>query len=419
MNDEDEYIYDEHGDKIKKEEPVINKFSGDTKEKGIEKYKSRGTVLFPFITGNSIMVLFAVSLVSLFILLLYNPRFTYIALFSACLTATSLLFGYIIVNEKEFIVLQRLGVFWKILDPGIHLTIPLADEIIYKDPVTKTRLTEKVEKLPMFEEINKDPVRTIDFKDSAEKGVTFGAYYYIKDPAKAAYYAKNLEKFIKDTIETAAKAVFGNTTVDDANENKLKITDSTLVNLNETIIGVNNVTAAKSLENAGIGIASIYFEDIDFSEVTKKKRETLFNTRQDKKIANEQEEVETINVRIKEQKKLQQQKEDEGVRIGLEAIAGVDEKDPEKRMSIKEVAQFKVNMAKYGKGVERISEINVGGGDPADIKSTVAGLAAIAGTTVEETKNKNKTEKAESDDAEKNKIKKPKEDDVKKKEVEK
>lgn len=388
MEEKDEYIYDEHGDKIKKEEPTTDKSSGDAKKKGIERYKSRGTVLFPFITGNSIMALFVISLISLFVLPLYNPRFVYIALFSACLTAVILLFGYIIVNEKEFIVLQRLGVFWKILNPGIHFTIPLADEIIYKDPVTKTRLTEKVEKLPMFEEINNDPIRTIDFKDSAEKGVTFGAYYFIKDPAKAAYYAKNLEKFIKDTIETAAKAVFGNTTVDDANENKLKVTDDTIVNLNQTIIGVDNITAAKSLENAGIGIASIYFEDIDFSKETKKKRETLFNTRQDKKIAKEQEEVETINVKIKEQKKLQQQKEDEGVRIGLEAIAGVNEKDPEKRMSIKDVAKWKVDMAKYGKGVGDISEINIEGGG-SDAKS-FAGMAAIVGKTVEESKGKNK-----------------------------
>lgn len=394
MNDKDEYIYDEHGDKIEKEEPVTNKSSGNAKEKGMEKYKSKGTVRFPFITGNLFLGLFVLSLVSLILSLLYYQKTIYIALFFTFLSATFVLFGYLIINEKEVVALQRLGVFWKILDPGIHFIIPGVDKIVYKDPKTKTLLTEKAVKLPMFEEINNDPNQTIDFQDSAEKGVDFGVYYIIEDSTKATYYAVDLEKFIKDTVESAAKAVFGNTLVDDAIENKFAVTDNILSKLNDSIIGTGNITAVKSFENAGIRIASVYFNDINLSVSTIEKRKLLFNTRQDEKIAQEQNKVETVKVQIEEQKKLQRKKTDEGIRLGLEAIAGIDKTKPEDRMTINEAAKFKIETAKYGGGVNQISEINISG-DPSDPRSTIAGLAAIAGKASEEARGRSTTETVE------------------------
>ena len=137
-------------------------------------------------------------------------------------------------------------------------------------------------------------------------------------------------------------------------------------------------------------MVSLYLNDIVLGDDTLEERKKIFAIRQQTKVADKTVALEISNTRIEEQKvlkaeqlKLQTEKDYQGRRLGLEALAGIDQENPDNRMSITQAAQFDVDTKKYGRGVDRISEIKIEGG-ATDLTSMAAGLAAIAGKTAEE-----------------------------------
>lgn len=338
--------------------------------------------------------------------------------------------GFLRVRPIERPVVERFGSYWKILKPGPNILIRKLIGIekllgIEGMDVIVNTYDTRAKKLPLFEDISQDPNKTIDFLDSAEDSVDFGVWYVIVDAYRVEYFTADIETFIKDITENIAKRVFGETTVDDAIENKFSVEETTNDYLSKPmeklakeidenylkILKISRETAEKLSTNmllkiAGIRINAVYFNDIGLSAETVKKRKQRFDTRQDQIIQEKQIKVEDQKIEIKERQKIQRRKEDEGIRLGLEAIAGKPDENEDRRMSIREVAKFKVDMAKYGKGVDEISEINIGGGESSSAESVIAKLAAIAGKTAQKsgatgTKEKKKKPKEPEEELEK------------------
>jgi len=361
-----------------------------------------GDVDFPRITG------FRVSSAILAIGIILNwlsesPQLQFFALFGGLFVLWK---GFVKVQHTERYVVERLGKFWRVLKPGPHILLYGIDEIV-------AILDTKAKDLPLFKEVNKDPKKTVDFKKSAELGVTFGVWYIIADAQRAAYFTGNIEKFIGDTVENIARRVFGETHIGKALESKFEVekkANGYLIkplgelakNLDKRYLEILNISTeeAKKLSPsmllmlAGVRITQIYFTDVDLCDETIKARAEIFKTLQQQQVTEEQVKVEEQQVSVEEQKKAQEKIKGtaSGERMEEELLPLV-----RKGLTVQEATTYLINREKYSGGVDQISEINIGSGgdkDSADASADamVAKIAAIFGKTAQEAGSKKPAE---------------------------
>jgi len=344
--------------------------------------KKVGKVAYPFITGSTFIYL-AVLSAAIFIGGLVSEKVIFypIAMLAFFLSALVVIAGFLTVEEKEKPVVQRFGEYWKILKPGFNIIIPMVDKIAYD-------FDSRTTKIPLFTE-----VKRVEFKDSTEEGVTFGIYVAISDAYRAAYFtADDVYAFVNDIAENIVKRVFGETIIDDAIENKMKVREDTNHYLDqpmEELVGLvdddflrlldiskdeaKKLSPNKILRIAGAIITDTYFTDIDLGKVTKDKRAELLKIRLDEKIAQGKEKVEKAKVGVEEQVARQEEKKGSGTRKRLDAIKGGG------NLTDQEVLDYEIKRVKYDKGVDDVSEINIQGGDGS------SGAAATAGTIIGKT----------------------------------
>lgn len=373
--------------------------------------KSVGKVAYPFITG-SIFLYLAVLSAAVFIVGLVSEKVIFypISMLAFFLSAYVVIAGFLTVKEKEKPVVERLGKYWKILRPGPNIIIPLIDKIAYN---FDTRATAT----PLFEEINGSDKRFIDFKDSAEESVDFGAYLVVTDAYRAAYFtADDVYAFAKNIIENIAKRVFGETVIDDAIENKIKVRDGTNQYLSDPmeelsksldsdflrILGISRDEAKKLSPNkilriAGVAVTNIWFNDIGLGETTKTKRAELLKIRLDEKIAQGKERVEKANVGVEKQKARQVEVIESG--IGTGRRRKWDIMTDGTNVTHREAMQYDIEHAKYSEGVDEISEINIQGGDGSSESAATTGTI-IGKTFAKASGDKKRTPKPKEGDEE-------------------
>ena len=357
--------------------------------------KIYGKVRFSFITGGFFVVLLIAS-VFIMVAGLITPIFFYIGIILFCVSAIVLLFGHLVVHEMEIVIIERWGAYWKRLKPGLNFIVPGLDKVLYKDSVAKTLPTAKITVVPLLVGVD------VDFEDSTEQ-VDFGANIQIEDAKLGAYSAHDLEAYLRNLIENPAKSAFGKVKVEKALEQREGIINSILADLKDKKIGeyededgLHKLTGEESLKKTGVQLVSLYLNDIVLGKDTLAERKNIFAIRQKTKVAKLTVALEVENTAIasqvvlkKEQEKFQTEKDYEGRRLGLEALAGANETNPSNRMTILEAAKYDVDKDKYKGGVSQISEINIKG-DPTNPQSVVASLAAIAGETFKESKGEGK-----------------------------
>lgn len=354
---------------------IINRGSNRGTKNG---YKSSGTAHLSFLRGNMFVAIGLISFVGMIIFLFLTNIILFVFfgfLFIASMYVLAA--GKVEVKEKEVAIVQRWGAYLETLRPGLNFTIPHVDAVVYKEEKEKTMFsTQRAIKLPLFLDKDGKPLK-IEFKLSTEDGVDFGVYYKIFDPERAIYYADDLERYIADKVENCAKGAFGSTLVEVAIVNKLDVVKNTHTLL-EASTGLKG-SANDLLREAGVEIESVYFNDIDLSEVTKKKRKEIFDQQQaalikeqEAKAVAKEADVEAARVKVEAQKVLQEGQKGKATRNRIDGMRG-EEKD----LSSKEVVAYEIQMEKYKKGVQ-ITEINVGGGSGA---SELGKMAAIGAAT--------------------------------------
>lgn len=369
-----------------------------------------GDVDLPWITGWRVsMVILALGLILNW--LFESPQLQMFALFLGLFVLWK---GFTKVQHTERYVIERLGKYWKVLKPGPNILLYGVDEIV-------AILDTKAKDLPLFKEVNKDPKKTVDFKKSAELGVTFGVWYVIADAQRAAYFTGDLEKFIGDTVENIARRVFGETHIGKALESKFEVekkANGYLIkplgelakNLDKRYLEILNISTEEAeklspsmlLMLAGVRITQTYFTDVDLCKETIEARAEIFKTLQQQQVTEEQVKVEEQQVDVEEQKKAQEKIKGtaSGERMKEELLPLI-----QKGLPIREATEYLINREKYSGGVDRISEINIGsGGDKDSTDAMVAKAAAIFGKTAQETGSKKivepKKSKTESEESE-------------------
>lgn len=118
--------------------------------------------------------------------------------------------GFRIVKQSQVMVIERLGKFYKLLKPGVHIIIPLVDAprpFLSKNGHTKDiDLREHV--------LDIDPQSVIS-KDNVVLIVDAILYYQIIDPIKASYEIANVTDSIGRLTQTTLRSVIGEMELDD------------------------------------------------------------------------------------------------------------------------------------------------------------------------------------------------------------
>ena len=108
--------------------------------------------------------------------------------------------GFVVVSQQRAIVVERFGKFRKVLDPGFHFLVPVADSCAYSHS-----LKEEVYPISSQMAITKDNVTiTLD-------GVL---YMKITDPYKASYGVGDPVESVKQLAQTTMRSELGKLTFD-------------------------------------------------------------------------------------------------------------------------------------------------------------------------------------------------------------
>lgn len=114
------------------------------------------------------------------------------------------------IREAEYGVVQEFGMFTKLLPPGLHYLNPVTETMMLYD------LRERVVDLAKQSLLTKDNV-----------SITLDAilYYKVVDVYKATFQVENMELAIREITKTSLKDVFGHVTLQEAFEQREKISE--------------------------------------------------------------------------------------------------------------------------------------------------------------------------------------------------
>jgi len=306
---------------------------------------------------------------------------------------------FIQVPQMKEVIIELFGEYYKTLEPGLHAIIPW---------VMKERSMITVEATKMFEIFMRGDEDKLEFSnDSAEVTVhirakvtnSHDATYYIDftDAEIEAIESKEKKRgnviFPEDWMylalfraEAAVRGVCGNIGVDEAikstaqiSAGEINLTHQLNVNISTKVQEVVNKALT---EKYSIDIEEILIKNIKLSEETEKKRREKF-------LESINVEIEKLKVEQAEQKKLQQEKADEGIRLGLDAIM----KDT--GLTVGDILDWKLLM----KATEKLDNVTIiSSGEGKDISAEMgakfgAGFGAVARDKMKKEELKNEQKK--------------------------
>ncbi|MDF2881502.1 MAG: hypothetical protein K0R54_2059 [Clostridiaceae bacterium] len=141
-----------------------------------------------------------------------------------------------VVNTGYVFILERLGQFYKVLEPGWHFTIPFAD-FVRKKVSTKQQI------------LDIDPQNVIT-KDNVKISIDNVIFYKVMGAKDAVYNIENFKDGIIYSTITNMRNIVGNMTLDEVLSGRDKIN-------NELLLVVDEVTDAYGIKILSVEIKNI------------------------------------------------------------------------------------------------------------------------------------------------------------------
>lgn len=139
-----------------------------------------------------------------------------IATFLVAMIVVFIFEGVRIVPQQNAWVIERLGKFFRVLEPGLNLIVPFLDRVAYKHSL-------KEYPLDVAEQV-------CITKDNTQLAVDGIIYFQVIDPRLASYGSSNYIQAITQLAQTALRSVIGKMELDKTFESRDEI--------NHTIVGV-------------------------------------------------------------------------------------------------------------------------------------------------------------------------------------
>ena len=183
----------------------------------------------------------------------------FFALAIAFVVAIILIRSVRMVSQAQVQVVERLGKFNKILDPGLHLLIPIIDNV---------KAT-----IDMREQVVAFPPQPVITRDNATISVDTVLYYTVTDPMRATYQVAQLIAAVEQLTITTLRNVTGSLTIDEALTSRDKINADLRIVLDE------------ATEAWGIRVSRIEVKSIDPPVSIQEAMEKQMRAERDKRAA--------------------------------------------------------------------------------------------------------------------------------------
>lgn len=132
-----------------------------------------------------------------------------------------LLSSVILVRQAETIVIERLGRFYKILGPGLHIIIPFLDQkrcaiwtFVEARGNNYFRYIRTIYRIDLREAVYDFPKQNVITKDNVTMEINALLYYQITDVKAAMYEVSNLPEAIEKLTQTTLRNVIGSMDLD-------------------------------------------------------------------------------------------------------------------------------------------------------------------------------------------------------------
>lgn len=144
--------------------------------------------------------------------------------------------GVQVVAQRRTMVIERLGRYHRILEPGLNFTIPFIDQprpiniLRFRD--TEPFITSEV-KIDMREIVLDFPRQAVITKDNVGVAIDGVLYYQIMDAQAAVYGTENLVLAIQTLAQTTLRSEIGKMELDAIFESREQINDSLQLTMDE------------------------------------------------------------------------------------------------------------------------------------------------------------------------------------------
>jgi len=133
-----------------------------------------------------------------------------------------LLSSVVLVRQAETIIIERLGKFYKILGPGLHVIVPFMDQkrnaiwtfvhIGHRNEYF--RVSRTLYRIDLRESVYDFPKQNVITKDNVTMEINALLYYQITDVKAAMYEVSNLPEAIEKLTQTTLRNVIGSMDLD-------------------------------------------------------------------------------------------------------------------------------------------------------------------------------------------------------------
>jgi regulator of protease activity HflC (stomatin/prohibitin superfamily) len=127
--------------------------------------------------------------------------------------------GVRIVPQQSAWVVERLGKFSRILEPGLQLIVPIMDRIAYRHSLKEVPLDV--------------PEQVCITRDNTQLAVDGIIYFQVTDPRLASYGSSNYEQAVTQLAQTALRSVIGKMELDKTFESRDEINHTVVQVLDE------------------------------------------------------------------------------------------------------------------------------------------------------------------------------------------
>ncbi len=189
--------------------------------------------------------------------------------------------GLIIINQAEAMVIERLGKFNRVLEPGINVIWPLIERMqeIQWEFVTEgedgQRITrmQSIKRIDLRETVYDFPKQNVITEDNVTIQIDAMLYFQITDPKRAVYEINNLPEAIKKLTQTTLRNVIGEMELDKT------LTSRDNINTNLKII------LDEATDKWGVKVNRVELKDIMPPENIKEAMEKQMRAERDRRAA--------------------------------------------------------------------------------------------------------------------------------------
>ncbi len=141
--------------------------------------------------------------------------------------------GIRIVPQANRVIIERLGKFHRVLEPGVNFIFPILDRQKAIVWIVAGKGAKPTSKLDMREQVYDFPKQNVISRDNVVMEINALLYFQINNPFKAVYEIANLPLALEKLTQTSLRSVMGEMDLDEILSKRAEINEKLRVTLDQ------------------------------------------------------------------------------------------------------------------------------------------------------------------------------------------